>query len=312
MKSSRFAKTAAGILALALATLTLTGCTGQARWQKGTGPIKIVASTNVWGDIAYQIAGDQATVTALIDNVNQDPHSFEASTRDQLMVNKADLIIVNGGGYDAFLETMAAGDAANGRLINIASLVAMNSGSDNEHFWFSNKAVLTAADAIRDSLVEIEPASQAAFDAGHDEFVSDLKLLGEQMIGISDIKPDAQVLATEPLLDYLIAELGFTDKTPEAFKEAIEEETDAPLAAIAELEKLLKSGSIKVLFVNAQTASAQVDALVKVAQANNVPVVSVSEFQTEADQSYINFKSNVLLDIETALTTGESSAGDFD
>mgnify|MGYP000674878151 CR=1 FL=1 len=70
MKSSRFAKSAASILALSLAALTLTGCTDQARWQKGTGPIKIVASTNVWGDIAYQIAGDQATVTALIDNVN--------------------------------------------------------------------------------------------------------------------------------------------------------------------------------------------------------------------------------------------------
>ena len=136
--------------------------------------------------------------------------------------------------------------------------------------------------------------------------------IAEQISAIAAAHPGASVLATEPLLDYLLDELAFTDKTPEAFKEAIEEETDAPLAAIAELEKLLKSGGIKVLFVNAQTASAQVDALVKVAQANNVPVVSVSEFQTEADQSYINFKSNVLLDIETALTTGESSAGDFD
>lgn len=302
-------KALAALTATTLA-LALSGCAQGTSTNDGL--IHVVSATKVWASIAQAIGGDRVAAEPLIDNANQDPHSFEASTRDQLMVNKADLIIVNGGGYDAFLETMAAGDAANGRLINIASLVAMNSGSDNEHFWFSNKAVLTAADAIRDSLVEIEPASQAAFDAGHDEFVSDLKLLGEQMIGISDIKPDAQVLATEPLLDYLIAELGFTDKTPEAFKEAIEEETDAPLAAIAELEKLLKSGSIKVLFVNAQTASAQVDALVKVAQANNVPVVSVSEFQTEADQSYINFKSNVLLAIELALTTGQSLVGDYD
>ena len=106
MKSSRLAKTAAGILTLALAALTLAGCTDQARWQKGTGPIKIVASTNVWGDIAYQIAGDQATVTALIDNVNQDPHSFEASARDQRAVQDADIVIMNGGGYDDFIETL--------------------------------------------------------------------------------------------------------------------------------------------------------------------------------------------------------------
>ena len=58
-------------------------------------PIKIVASTNVWGDIAYQIAGDIAQVDALIYDQNQDPHSFEASARDQLLIENADIVIMN-------------------------------------------------------------------------------------------------------------------------------------------------------------------------------------------------------------------------
>lgn len=306
----KIAKRALAVIAATTFAVALSGCAQSASTDDGL--IHVVSATKVWSSVAEAIGGDRVVAEPLIDNANQDPHSFEASTRDQLQVNKADLVVVNGGGYDAFLETMATGDSVAGRVIELASLVAENSGSDNEHFWFSSRAVLTAADAIRDSLVEIEPDSQAAFDAGYDEFVADLNLLSEQMLGIADIKPGAQVLATEPLLDYLIAELGFADKTPAAFKSAIEEETDAPLAAIAELENLLKSGAIKLLFVNEQTASAQVDALVEVATANNVPIVSVAEFQTEPEQSFINFKSDVLLAIETALTTGQSSAGSND
>ncbi len=302
-------KALAALTATTLA-LALSGCAQGTSTNDGL--IHVVSATKVWASIAQAIGGDRVAAEPLIDNANQDPHSFEASTRDQLMVNKADLIIVNGGGYDTFLESMAASHGVAGEVINLDALLANGEAGTNEHFWFSTAKVLTAADAIRDELINLEPDSEADFNAAHDEFAADLNLLAEQITAISAAHPGASVLATEPLLDYMLDELDFTDKTPEAFKEAIEEETDAPLAAIAELEKLLKSGGIKVLFVNAQTASAQVDALVKVAQANNVPVVSVSEFQTEADQSYINFKSNVLLDIETALTTGESSAGDFD
>ena len=44
------------------------------------------------------VCGDHPTVTALIDNVNKDPHSFEASARDQLAVQYEDIGIRNGGG----------------------------------------------------------------------------------------------------------------------------------------------------------------------------------------------------------------------
>ena len=306
----KFAKRALAAIAATTLAVALSGCAQSASTDDGL--IHVVSATNIWSSVAKAIGGDRVAAEPLIDNANQDPHSFEASTRDQLLVNKADLVLVNGGGYDTFLETMATGDSVTGQVVDIAGLVAQTSGADNEHFWFSTKAVLTTADAIRDALVDIEPGAQGAFDAGYDEFATDLNLLGEQITGITVAHPEAHGVATEPLLDYLLAEVGFIDKTPADFKSAIEEETDAPLAAIAELESLLKSGDIKLLFVNEQTASAQVDALVAVAKANNVPIVSVAEFQSEPDQSYINFKSNVLLAIELALTTGQSLVGDYD
>lgn len=97
------------VVALALASvaaLTLAGCSTPAAGEGDDGTITVVASTNVYGDIAATIGGDRVEVESIITSASQDPHSYEASARDRLTVQKADLVIENGGGYDAFIDTL--------------------------------------------------------------------------------------------------------------------------------------------------------------------------------------------------------------
>jgi len=264
MKSSRFAKTAAGILALALATLTLTGCTDQARWQKGTGPIKIVASTNVWGDIAYQIAGEEATVTALIDNVNQDPHSFEASARDQLAVQDADIVIMNGGGYDDFVETLVAADDTPAILIN-----AYNSSGDddtrNEHIWYSAGQVKDVGNVIFSALESVDRNSTPIYESNLAEFEAKIKLIEIRTAEIASAWGGAKVFATEPLIYYLLQDTGMVDITPAEFAEAIEEERDVSPAVMLEVKKVIKQA--KFIAVNWSTRTAQIEQVLSEASA---------------------------------------------
>ena len=260
MKSSRFAKTAAGILALALATLTLTGCTGQARWQKGTGPIKIVASTNVWGDIAYQIAGDQATVTALIDNVNQDPHSFEASARDQLAVQDADIVIMNGGGYDDFVEALVEADETPAILIN-----AYNASGDddtrNEHIWYSASQVKDVGNVIFSALETVDRNSTPIYESNLVEFEAQIKLIEIRTEQIASAWGGAKVFSTEPLIYYLLQDTGMVDVTPTEFSEAIEEERDVAPSVMLEAKEAIKQA--KFVVVNASTSTSQIDELLR-------------------------------------------------
>ena len=97
-------------LALAsVAVLALAGCSSSptsAADSDADGTIQVVASTNVYGSIAAQIGGDRVDVTSIIESATQDPHSYEATARDRLTVQKADLVIENGGGYDAFVDTL--------------------------------------------------------------------------------------------------------------------------------------------------------------------------------------------------------------
>ena len=258
MKSSRFAKAAASILALSLAALTLTGCTGQARWQKGTGPIKIVASTNVWGDIAYQIAGEEATVTALIDNVNQDPHSFEASARDQLAVQDADIVIMNGGGYDDFVEQMVEADETPAILIN-AYVASGDDDTRNEHIWYSASQVKDVGNVIFSALETVDRNSTPTYESNLAEFEAQISLIEIRTSEIASAWGGEKVFATEPLIYYLLEDTGMVDITPGEFSEAIEEERDVAPAVMLEAKEALKQA--KFVVVNSSTSTAQIEEL---------------------------------------------------
>ena len=102
-------RTAAHALLAALAGLgfLLAGCSPEPAKEPGAAQkVGVVASTNVYGDIARTIGGDQVQVTAIINKTSQDPHSYEATAQDRLAVSKAKLVIANGGGYDDFLTTL--------------------------------------------------------------------------------------------------------------------------------------------------------------------------------------------------------------
>ncbi|MCH8570371.1 zinc ABC transporter substrate-binding protein [Nesterenkonia sp. AY15] len=100
---------------LGATTLLLSACTGSAGSPDEDGgaaadqgeTLSVVTSTDVYADLAQQILGDTAEVTALVDNAAADPHSYEATPQDRLTVDGADVILANGGGYDPFLARLA-------------------------------------------------------------------------------------------------------------------------------------------------------------------------------------------------------------
>ncbi|WP_285136573.1 zinc ABC transporter substrate-binding protein [Microbacterium sp. lyk4-40-TSB-66] len=95
----------------AASVLALAGCAGGAPTATSSGAaagdkVTVVASTDVYGSIAQAIGGDFVEVQSIITSSSQDPHEYEASAQDQLTLKNAGLVIENGGGYDAFMESL--------------------------------------------------------------------------------------------------------------------------------------------------------------------------------------------------------------
>ncbi|RBP63413.1 zinc/manganese transport system substrate-binding protein [Brevibacterium sanguinis] len=119
MFSSRIGRTTGAIAVVS--ALALSGCGGQETESAAT-DLSVVTSTNVYADIVAQVAGEHAEVEPIIDDPNQDPHSYEATSQDRLKLSKADLVVQNGGGYDSFMTTMLEASDAQAEVIDTVAI----------------------------------------------------------------------------------------------------------------------------------------------------------------------------------------------
>ena len=307
------------IKSLALATATvlfLAGCaatdsTPEASDEPFTG-LSVVASTNVWGDIASSVGGDLVQVVSIIDSFSQDPHSYEASARDQLAVNDADVIVANGGGYDSFIDTLA--EAAGNSNVVYAYLpeegeeeakeeeAGHEEGHDhsNEHVWYEFHVVEDFATRLADQLKSLDSENSAQYTANLDEFLAGIESLEDRAASVAASVSGATVISSEPVADYLLEGLGLTNITPESFSQAIEEELDVSPADLLEIQNLISSNSVDLFVVNVQTGSVQIDSLVELAETSGVAVIQVSELLPEG-LGYLAWMEQNIAAIEAGL-----------
>src|ERR1700737_1011971 len=84
----------------------------------GGAPIPVLGAENFYGDLLAQIGGTRRTppttptaparVTAasILSDPSADPHQYEASPAAAKLVADSKLVIVNGIGYDAFMDKL--------------------------------------------------------------------------------------------------------------------------------------------------------------------------------------------------------------
>src|SRR4051794_26930724 len=99
-------KTVSGLL-VAAALIGMTGCgTSAGDPTKGARIVHVVAAENMWGDIVKQIGSKHATVASIISDPEADPHLYSSNPRDAARLAQANLVVVNGLGYDDFAQKL--------------------------------------------------------------------------------------------------------------------------------------------------------------------------------------------------------------
>jgi zinc/manganese transport system substrate-binding protein len=266
--------------------------------------LSVVASTNVYGDIVTQIAGDKVKVTSIISDPAQDPHSYEANATTQLALSKADLVIENGGGYDDFVDTMlktAKNDSVTViNAVNLSGKQAPAGGQLNEHVWYDFPTVAKVTAAVTAALSAKAPADATLFASNAAAFTAKLTELEGQEAAIKTAHAGAGVAITEPVPLYLLEASGLVNKTPGEFSEAIEEGTDVPAAVLNQTLKLFRTGEVTVLAYNEQTAGPETEKVLTEAKTDKVGVVPVTETLPEG-KDYVTWMTANLQALSAAL-----------
>jgi zinc/manganese transport system substrate-binding protein len=243
--------------------------------------VAVVASTNVYGDIARHIGGGRVEVTSIISDPDQDPHSYEADPRNQLALSKAKVVVENGGGYDDFVDRMLkSGHNDSVQVINavrVSGRTAPEGGELNEHVWYDFPTVAKIADRISAALAKADPDDAAAFEKNTAAFEAKLAPLEAGEARIKKEHGGEGVAITEPVPLYMTEASGLVDKTPAEFSEAIEEGGDVSPRVLRESLALFSGKKVKVLVYNEQTSGPQTEKAEAAAEAAGIPVVPVTE-----------------------------------
>ncbi|OUD04095.1 metal ABC transporter solute-binding protein, Zn/Mn family [Streptomyces swartbergensis] len=249
--------------------------------ENASAKVPVVASTNVYGDIVRSIGADKVDVTSVISDPDQDPHSYEADTHNQLVLSKAKVVVENGGGYDDFVDRMLkSGHNDSAQVINaveVSGKTAPKGGELNEHVWYDFPTVARVADRISAALAKADPADAAAFRKNATAFKAKLTPLEAKEAQIKKEHGGEGVAITEPVPLYMTEASGLVDKTPPAFSEAIEEGDDVSPRILQENLALFNGKKVKVLVYNEQTSGPQTEKTEAAAKTAGIPVVPVTE-----------------------------------
>ncbi len=172
-------------------------------------------------------------------------------------------------------------------------------GDFNEHVFFSLDTAKKVAEAVNKQLAATSPANQAIYAKNTQQFIQQIDALKVKAQQIGQRKA-ITAFATEPVIGYLLADMGIKDVTPKAY--AVQSETDAGVSVkvLNDSKSLLSNKQVGLLVVNAQTEDATSKQLITLAKASTVPVVAVYETLPDGVTSYTQFIEKTLDDFAAA------------
>ena len=172
-------------------------------------------------------------------------------------------------------------------------------GDFNEHVFFSLDTAKKVAEAVNKQLAATSPANQAIYAKNTQHFIQQIDALKVKAKQIGQQKA-ITAFATEPVIGYLLADMGIKDVTPKAY--VVQSETDAGVSVkvLNDSKSLLSNKQVGLLVVNAQTEDATSKQLITLAKASAVPVVAVYETFPDGVTSYTQFIEKTLDDFAAA------------
>jgi ABC-type Zn uptake system ZnuABC Zn-binding protein ZnuA len=169
--------------------------------------VRILAAETFLQDISQHVAGSRAVVESLLP-LGLDPHSFEPTPRDVARLANSTVVIVNGSGFEVWLEKTLAN--AGGQRLVIEASAGLTSrtqqpgeqpldepGGLDPHFWLDPLSVIQYVENIRDGLIQVDPGGKSEYEANTQAYTAQLRELDQWIRSqIDQIPPERRLLVT--------------------------------------------------------------------------------------------------------------------
>ena len=194
MRRNLLLATAVSVTAVALAA---SGCGSDGSADAGGDEQPtLVVTTSVLGDAVEELVGGEAEV-AVVMPAGTDPHDFQPSARQAVDIREADLLVTNGGGFEAGLDDTLEAAEADGASV-VRALDSVDRIDDDPHFFTDPARMADAAEALATTLsAEVPALDTPAFRERARTYVAELEGLDAEVEAIlASVPPERRKLVT--------------------------------------------------------------------------------------------------------------------
>lgn len=265
--------------------------------------VLVTASILPLGDMVGQIGGDRVNTNIIIPP-GANPHTFEPAPGKIALLEKSDLLVVVGLGFE-FWQEKFLGSSGNKklRIITLADyagpLIDDGAGDScgghnhvhdhnhvhshkqgNPHFWTSPKTVKNFVPPLRDALIGADPAGEALYRENADRFAGRLDELDKAIADAVKEFPNKTFISQHAAWEYFARDYGLDAAgviEPAPGKEP------SPAYIKNLIDRAKKTGA-KALFTEVQFSPTTAET---VARESGMTIVRLDPLGSESDREYI-------------------------
>jgi ABC-type Zn uptake system ZnuABC Zn-binding protein ZnuA len=225
-----------------------------------TSNLKVVAIESFLADISQNVAGERIKIDTLMP-IGSDPHSFEPTPQDVRKIAESDVLIVNGAGFEEFLDKLLENAGGKHQLLEASKGLTSRTLKPDEphdedhpgdpHFWFDPTKTIVYVENIRDGLTQADPAGADTYKQNADVYIQKLNALDAAIQQQVSVVPQAnrKLVTDHDTFGYFADRYGF-----EIVGMLIPSFTTADATSAQQLADLIdqiKASRVKAIFIEA-------------------------------------------------------------
>jgi zinc/manganese transport system substrate-binding protein len=216
------------------------------------GPVSVVATFSVLGDMVQQVGGEQVQLTTLV-GANRDVHQYEPAPEDVKRLQQAAVVVVNGLHLEGWLQRLIAASGFRGRQVVASAGVAVRHMEEegqtvpDPHAWNSAANGMIYVRNIMQALQEVDPDHAALYQSRGERLLAALQGLHDetrQQIAAIAVEK-RKILTSHESLGYFADAYGVHFLAPVG----VSSDAEATAKGVAKLIKQLRQEKIRLYFL---------------------------------------------------------------
>jgi len=226
--------------------------------------LKAVATFSILADLVAQVGGDRVAVTSLV-GPDADAHGYAPTPGDARKLAEANLIVVNGLGFEGWMERLIKASGSKAPLVvaskNVKTIAGSHDHDDHDdddhdhgegdhadpHAWQNVANVKLYVANIRDGLTAADPANAALYTANAAAYTQKLDALDAEIRAALAAIPQERrrIITTHDSFGYFSAAYGMRFLAPQG----ISTDSEAGPKDVARIIRQIRRDKVPAVFV---------------------------------------------------------------